>query len=441
MTQYFPYGVTLSQGQLQKLSRAYTTRSPVTLRLEKSDLKGNNELMLTKTQIKRIQKAMNMNKGVEIKISKTQIRKVIKHGGALWSSLAGLAWPLAKKIAGPLASGALSGLASVGVNKLFSKKGSGNVGGFLIPDSKVNQLIQYKDLLTAKQRQDILNALQTGSGVHIKPTKKQMGTGIGTILASIGIPMLLDAIMGKGIGKGLQVDSNRSRRSVPIKLPPRPPPQAGGEFVFPYQSPPFYGTWDQKGITGMGRGRGKKKTWPGFVNGSSRSRSGYGFQQKRLVKNPSVRSTNIKFIDKPLSNFDLINWVNQLGIKHFRGVFSRDDLPSEINEPEVGIINLDSKIGPGTHWVCYRNDDKDLCEYFDSFGLLMPNDVLKYLQTSGEKIIYSTDEIQERDSVLCGYWCLYYLLERQNGRSIIQILHNTAFDPNDKSKFIIRYFT
>ena len=239
MTQYFPYGVKLSQGQMQKLSRAYTTRSPITLRLEKSDLKGNNELMLTKTQIKRIQKAMNMNKGVEIKISKTQIRKVIKHGGGLWSSLAGLAFPLAKKIAGPLASGALSGLASAGVNKLLGS-------GFLIPDSKVNQLIQYKDLLTAKQRQDILNALQTGSGVHIKPTKKQMGTGIGTILASIGIPMLLNSVMGKG----LQVDSNRSRRSIPIKLPPK----VGGEFVYPYQPPPFYGSWDQ-----MGMGKGKKK--------------------------------------------------------------------------------------------------------------------------------------------------------------------------------------
>ena len=34
--------LTLSQGQIQKLSRAYTTRLPVTLRLEKSDLKGNN---------------------------------------------------------------------------------------------------------------------------------------------------------------------------------------------------------------------------------------------------------------------------------------------------------------------------------------------------------------------------------------------------------------
>ena len=66
----------------------------------------------------------------------------------------------------------------------------------------------------------------------------------------------------------------------------------------------------------------------------------------------------------------------------------------------------------------------------------MPTEVQKYLQTSGEKIIYSTDEIQERDSVLCGYWCLYYLLERQKGRSILQIIHNTAFDPNDKSKFI-----
>ena len=247
--------------------------------------------MLTKTQINRIKKAIKMNKGVEIRISKTQIRKVVKHGSGLWSSLAGLASkalpmviPLAKKAAGPLASGALSGLASVGVNKLFgSKKG----GGFLIPDSKVNQLIQYKDLLTAKQRQDILNALQTGSGVHIKPTQKQMGTGIGTILASIGIPMLLDAVMGKG----LQVDSHRSRRSLPVKLPPK-----RGGLVYPYQSPPFYGTWDQKGM-GRGRGRGrKKKTRSRFVNGSSWHTSGYGVQPKRMVKSPSARSTNINFI-------------------------------------------------------------------------------------------------------------------------------------------------
>ena len=295
MTQYFPYGVKLSQGQMKKLSKAYNMRSAVTLRLDKSDLKGDNELMLTKTQINRIKKAINMNKGVEIRISKTQIRKVVKHGSGLWSSLAGLASkalpmviPLAKKAAGPLASGALSGLASVGVNKLFgSKKG----GGFLIPDSKVNQLIQYKDLLTAKQRQDILNALQTGSGVHIKPTQKQMGNGIGTILASIGIPMLLDAIMGKGIGKGvgegLQVDSHRSRRSLPVKLPPK---RGGLVLPYPYQSPPFYGTWDQKGITGMGRGRGrgrgKKKRGQGLLTGALGIPQDTGFNQNVWSKVP-----------------------------------------------------------------------------------------------------------------------------------------------------------
>ena len=67
MTQYIPYGVKLSKNQLDKLARAYSNNSAITLRLEKSDLKGNDELMSTKTQLKRIQKAMEMNKGDDIK--------------------------------------------------------------------------------------------------------------------------------------------------------------------------------------------------------------------------------------------------------------------------------------------------------------------------------------------------------------------------------------
>ena len=38
--------------------------------------------------------------------------------------------------------------------------------------------------------------MQTGSGVHIKPTKAQSGGFLGTLLASIGIPMLLNALTG-----------------------------------------------------------------------------------------------------------------------------------------------------------------------------------------------------------------------------------------------------
>ena len=110
---------------------------------------------------------------------------------------------------------------------------------------------------------------------------------------------------------------------------------------------------------------------------------------------------------------------------------------------EVGIINLDDYIGSGTHWVAYRNG-KHYAEYFDSFGLPMPKKVEKYLATSGKPLIYSSDEIQDRDSVLCGYWCLYYLLERQKGKSILETIHNTNFHLNttdsDNHEFIINYF-
>ena len=429
MTQYFPYGVKLSKGQMEKLSRAYVNKSPITLRLEKSDLKGNDEIMLTKTQIKRIQKAMKMNKGVDIKISKSQIRKVARHGGSLWSSLTGIAskalpmvMPLAKKAAAPLATGALSGLASLGVNKLLG----GHTGRFLIPDSKVKQLIQYKEYLTPKQKQDIINALQTGSGVHIKPTKRQIGQGWGTILASIGIPMLLDAVMGKG----LQIDSNRSRsrRSLPVHVPKQRNTltKDGGQMI-PYRTPPFIGKWEDP----IGMGVVKKK---------EKGRRSTSRKKQPIQGRPRFR---MDFVNKPLSNFDLINWVKQLRIKHFRGVFSRDDLQSQINEPEVGIINLDTHSQPGTHWVCYRNVDKHYLEYFDSFGLPLPTQIQIYLQTSDKRIIYSTDEIQERDSVLCGFWVLYFLLERQRGKSILNIIHKIAFSQTDKSvnhRFIINYF-
>ena len=143
-----------------------------------------------------------------------------------------------------------------------------------------------------------------------------------------------------------------------------------------------------------------------------------------------------------MSNIDLEKWIEYFGIKHFRGIFSRDNLPMKIKNKECGIINLDDTIGAGTHWVCYRNDE--ISEYFDPFGLTLPKEVEKYLNTSGLPLFYSPDEIQERNSVLCGYWCLYYLKERQNGKSISDVIHNPKFDFNDQmknQKFIIDYFS
>ena len=203
----------------------------------------------------------------------------------------------------------------------------------------------------------------------------------------------------------LQVDSKRSRRSVNVHVPKinKSTTSKDGGLVLPmnYRSPPFYGTWENP--TGMGV-KPKKK--------DSKKRRGSASRKKQSIqKRSSSKHSIVSFVNKPLSNFDLLNWVKKLGIKHFRGIYSRDALPDRIKRNEVGIINLDSQIGPGTHWVAYRNS-KNGAEYFDSFGLIMPNEVMKYLRTSGKQIFYSGDEIQERDSVLCGYWCLYYLTER-----------------------------
>ena len=54
----------------------------------------------------------------------------------------------------------------------------------------------------------------------------------------------------------------------------------------------------------------------------------------------------------------------------------------------------------------------------------MSNEALEYFHTSGKRIFYSMDEIQNRNTVLCGYWCLYYLFERQWGNSILNVIHN-----------------
>ena len=70
----------------------------------------------------------------------------------------------------------------------------------------------------------------------------------------------------------------------------------------------------------------------------------------------------------------------------------------------------------------------------------MSNEALEYFRTAKKRIVYSMDEIQNRNTVLCGYWCLYYLFERQRGNSILDVIHNPHFD-NDNSDFIKEYFS
>ena len=252
---YVKYGVKLSVNQKQKLAKAVSDKSAITLRLTKSDLTGNDMLMLTASQLKRIKKAITNKTGVDLKISKTQIRSVVQKGGSLWSSLLNLGMktlPYASKAVPALATGAIQALGSLGIDKIF---GRGQSGGFLIPQDKINQLIQYKDLLTKKQKEQIVNAIHTGGQIIVNPSERQMGGFLGTLLASIGVPLLMKALTGNG----LQVDNKQSRRSADVYVPKNITSKGG--LIVPYQNPPpFIGTWDNPIGMGVKKKTPKRKT-------------------------------------------------------------------------------------------------------------------------------------------------------------------------------------
>ena len=164
------------------------------------------------------------------------------------TSISTLGRTLAPTLGKTLGLSALAGLASEGASQVV-KKISGNgiqSGGFLIPQNKIDQLIAYKHLLTNKQKKfsSVRNSLQSGGQLVVKPTKSQYGGFLGTLLASIGLPLAIEAIK-KITGKG-------APRMGSDLIKGHGAPRLGM-----YQPPPFIGTWEQ-----VRKGGGKKKKAP-----------------------------------------------------------------------------------------------------------------------------------------------------------------------------------
>ena len=260
MTTYIEYGVKLTDGQKSKLASVIINQSPLTLRLKHSHLQGSDELMLTKRQIDKIKKSLANGTGSDIKISKTQIRKSVKHGGNLFSSLASLGakvLPYAikgiSKAVPALATGAATALGELGRGGVPPLQTPLLKNGIIIPPEFFPMLPNIVREFTKSQINQINKAYQTGGKLVIKPTRKQIEGGFLGTLASIGIPIAI-SLVSKILGGGLQVDrrgsSNTSNVYVPHPPPPPPPPKTSHGEGYPYRSPPFIGTWENP--IGMG---------------------------------------------------------------------------------------------------------------------------------------------------------------------------------------------
>ena len=231
MTELHKINVHLSEGQKRKLAKAYRDNEEVSIRISHSALSGSDTLMVPMNTIKKLSKNKDKGKGTVVKISKANVRK--QTGEGIFSSLLPVLRTVAPTIGKTLGLSALAGLASEGASQLVKKITGGQV--FQVPNKELFRLAMMSDLLNKGQIRDLAKAHQNGSDMLFKITQKQVGNGIGSILASIAIPMVLDAIRGKRaprIGKGGPRIGKANGGGRPLMA-----------------SPPFIGTW----------GKGKKK--------------------------------------------------------------------------------------------------------------------------------------------------------------------------------------
>ena len=113
-----------------------------------------------------------------------------------------------------------------------------------------------------------------------------------------------------------------------------------------------------------------------------------------MTFNVFIKKYNLK--NKATSNIKIQKVLTTIGLDNV-GIYLRDG-PFQTN---IGIVNLHPL--KGTHWVCYIKEN-----YFDSFGVVCPKKLSKFIIKRNGYCLYSEYQIQKNDS-FCGSYCLYII--------------------------------
>ena len=209
MTQYNSLNVKLSNSQLNKLKSSIKNETDVVLRIS-SNMVGNSndntnfphELLLTNRQVANICKAFANHSSIDIKLTKTQLSKMIQSRGFLGNLLGKLAGPL-MKVAMPLAKNVLAPLglsaAMSGINGSIKKKMLGSGATTLIISND-----EMGDILKIVKSLEDSGILLKAVSETIQPeAKEQRGGFLGMLLGTLGTSLLGD-VLSKGLsGKGV----------------------------------------------------------------------------------------------------------------------------------------------------------------------------------------------------------------------------------------------
>ena len=207
MVEYSKINCKLTNVQLNKLKKTVKSNEGATLRLGIANFNKDelpHELLLTTRQNTKLRNAINNNLATDIKLSKSQIKKLIQSGGFLGKLLSKLAGPL-MKVAMPLPK---NGLAPLGLTAAMSAI-DGSIQKKMRGES-IKLVIEQEDM------NDIMKTIEAleNSGILLKgvkktienETKEQRGGFLSMLLGTLGASLLGNLLNGKGImraGKGI----------------------------------------------------------------------------------------------------------------------------------------------------------------------------------------------------------------------------------------------
>ena len=184
MTKYTNVKVNISEGQKEKLHHAIKAGcSATSICLGHKDLQGNDIIAVTNSQAKKLAKAQENGKDITIRMTSNQLKHNKKIEGGFLGLLAGLAaraLPMvAKTVLPALGVGALSGLASSGVQKAMGS------GLYLKKGGCVSQVETDGHRLYLKPYKG--KGLQSCDGLYLKQGGKIYYDGEGLLLGPNGL--------------------------------------------------------------------------------------------------------------------------------------------------------------------------------------------------------------------------------------------------------------
>ena len=220
MTQYNSLNVKLSNSQLNKLKSAIKNETEVVLRLS-SNMIGDDEtnfphkLLLTNRQVSNLRKAFANHLSADIKLSKTQLSKMIQSGGFLGGLLGPLLKTglppiknviksLTKSVLNPLGLTAAASAADAGINKKILGLGQCPSSSALHNNNTILIMSndEMKDIIEIVKSLEDSSLLPEGVSETIQnEANKQRGGFLLMLLGKSGASLLGNILAGKGINR------------------------------------------------------------------------------------------------------------------------------------------------------------------------------------------------------------------------------------------------